>query len=409
MEGDKKQKKSIGIWLPNFDTFEMNKCYGQIALGLFELGADVALLTSGKGEIHSFNNSDDYDATKLRVIGSIENSEAKNIFSEFDYVIMYTWFAKNLTNWVKEAKESGCKVILKLDHNGKFGTRETLVHSSQKYIIRNFWRIEYILKVPRLVLKNLLVFSSTKFKRNFFKHLIVQAELADRIIIESPHAAYNLVTIFGDLGVHDLIEKIRVIPNPVSPSFSRSAISNVYKENLVVAVGRWNDEAPKNPKDLVRTIVEFLSKKNNWKVVIIGPGEDILQNYIKKYSPDKFVASKIQVVGRLKNEDIIRYLVKSKIILSSSRWESFGIAAAEALCLGNTLVGPRIESFEYLSNLGFSGTLALSHNWKDLLATLIYESELWKKGQRNPEEIANFWREILDRKMIAQKFLDILE
>lgn len=141
---------------------------------------------------------------------------------------------------------------------------------------------------------------------------------------------------------------------------------------------------------------------------MIGPGENTLHSYLKKFDPTKQTHSRIQILGKLPNSEIRQYVLKSKIYLSASRWESFSIASAEAICLGASIAAPKLEPLEYLTHLGFSGTLSISHRWGDLLAALIREAILWKKGIRNPEEISKFWSNILDRKNIAQKILDSL-
>ncbi|AIY85864.1 MULTISPECIES: glycosyltransferase family 4 protein [unclassified Thermotoga] len=387
----------IGIWLPNFEKFELNKCYGQIALGLREIGHDTALLTNGRGELVDHNEN-------VNVISNIDLKQAREIFSKFDLVIMYTWLSHGYTNWVEVASRV-TKVIIKCDSIGRYGITYKLMHPIYKFYIENLWNPFFLAKVSKMKIKTTL----TRFNKGLRKHLyygfLRQSELASKIIIESPKAATNLVTVYSYLGRYDLIDKIVVIPNPVAPVFTRNDLS-LQKQNVIVSVGRWNDEAQKNPKDLVKALVEFLKIQPSWEAVLIGPGERILQKYIKKYATSNL--EKLYIVGRIPNSEIINYSKKAKIFFSASRWEGFSIAAAEALCLGSTLVASPIESFDYMIHNGFSGTVSISEKWQDLLAALIYEASLWEIGKRNSESIAIFWREKLDRKTIANQILSII-
>ena len=88
-----------------------------------------------------------------------------------------------------------------------------------------------------------------------------------------------------------------------------------------------------------------------------------------------------------------------------SRWESFSIAAAEALCTGCSIVGTPAEAFRYLSMQGFSGTIASTFDRKAILAALLQDATKWERGDYKPEKIAIFWRANLDSKS-WQKYRD---
>ncbi len=116
----------------------------------------------------------------------------------------------------------------------------------------------------------------------------------------------------------------------------------------------------------------------------------------------------ITFTGLIPHENMKDYLGRAKIFLSSSRFEGFSIAASEALALGCTLVGTPLESFTYLVCGGWSGSLATSFDAASLSGALLYEYEAWNRNLRNPEEIAAFWRESLNRKKIGMEYLQVV-
>lgn len=388
----------IGIWLQNFEKFELHKCYGQIALGLQEIGCDVTLLTNGKGELVDNNE-------KVNVVSNINDlTKAKKIFSEFDFVIMY-WLFNRYANWVEVAANVS-KVIIKCDSSGRYAASYKLIPPSLKFYLKSFWDPNSWVNSLKIITKA----SSVKFNKKVGKLLyygfLKRSELASKVIIESPKAATNLVTTYTRLGRYDLVDKVTVIPNPAAPNFTRSNTTH-QRKNIIVSVGRWDDEGQKNPKDLIRTLIEFVKIRPSWEAILIGPGEKILKKYITKYGSE--ASSRIKILGGIENDKVSNYLKQAKIFFSASRWEGFSIAAVEALCSGATLVGPPLEPFEYLVHNGFSGTVSVSGKWEDLLAALTYETFMWEAGKRNPENIANFWREHLDRRSIAQQIYELLQ
>lgn len=387
------------IWLPSFDRFELNKCYGQIAIGLTENGIETYLVSSGKGELT-------LPESKIAILGKISDEEFSKISSQFDFVIMYTWFSSKYRNLVEEVAKR-TKVIIKCDSDGRnYSFSRKKIPGSLLYAYKKIYTPKNFLRVIKFELKQLMVKMSRNVRERVFGGFISQIRIAHRVVIESPHAAYNLIQGMGKLGMFSEMKKIVVIPNPVSDNFLNISLSEIQsKENIVLSIGRWDDIRPKNPEDLVRAILGFLRLKKNWRAIIIGPGENIIKKLVSKYCSEDEL-SRITILGPLPNSEIARYLKDSKIFLSSSRFESFGIAAAEACSLGNSLVSYPLEPFEYLTNLGNSGTLASTMDFEGLLTALYYESEMWEVGKRNPVQIASFWREKLNRRNIARKFVE---
>ena len=243
------------------------------------------------------------------------------------------------------------------------------------------------------------------YQKNEYKKRIEQIEIVDTVVIESPDAAINLSFFLAKNGRPDLINKIRVIPNPITPDIINSRIEG--KENIVVSIGRWNDVVQKNPEGLVNVLKKFLYLESNWEAFIIGPGEKVIEGYMKDISTS--VRQRINITGPLGHEKIKDYLLKSKIFFVPSTGESFGIAAAEGVCCGCTVVGSPLESLRYLTMQGFSGNVSYSLDVDAMFGALAYEANKWESNEINYIRVANYWREQLNRQSIAKQFAKIID
>jgi hypothetical protein len=95
----------------------------------------------------------------------------------------------------------------------------------------------------------------------------------------------------------------------------------------------------------------------------------------------------------------------SKIFLSSSRYESFGLAAAEALCCGCRPAGkdnlPSFANFYGLTGLGRSKNQHLQNELFSL-------TQISSSGKGEPENIARGTRLQVSPEAVAQDFLNLV-
>lgn len=300
---------------------------------------------------------------------------------------------------IEKMKANGKKVLLKFDSDGR------IAYPLQ----RNYLRIPLH---ERLSIHNLvsdtwwrLPFKTLKRRRHaqFAAEIIRQIELSDATIIESPDALSNLNFFLAAWGRSDLIKKTYFIPNPVTPEFVYAEIGK--KENIAISHGRWDDFTVKNTKVMVETVVEFLKLRHDFRFIIFGTGTKIVKSLIEKAPED--IRNRIEILGYMEHTKVVDFLRNAKIIFVPSRWESFSLASGEALCMGCSVVGTPVEALRYLSMQGFSGTIASTFGREAILAALIQDAIKWDEGDYEPEKIASFWRERLDRKSIA-KSIDYL-
>lgn len=84
--------------------------------------------------------------------------------------------------------------------------------------------------------------------------------------------------------------------------------------------------------------------------------------------------------------------------------ESFGLVAAEALCMGCSIVVTPLESLVYLSNNETTGVVSKGFSQKHILDALNADKHRWDNKFYLPEKISTYWRSSLNRRVVANQF-----
>jgi glycosyltransferase involved in cell wall biosynthesis len=381
----------LSLFFDGYKPYLEFKDPGQIILGLLEVGINTDLLAVTKTDLVNYvppfsiveNNWNQF------------NSKQFWLENDSDIILAYTWLSASYTPLIEKIKSIGKKVLIKSDSDGRIGyplppsylRAPIFEEATLKNLLRHVWW-----RMP---------FKSLHLKRAAQR--IRQIELSDGVIIESPDALSNLNYFLTKWGRRDLIKKTHFIPNPVTPEFINSKIDK--KENIVVSVGRWDDPAPKNTKMMVEVVTEFLKNRYDYTSTIIGTGEEKVESLIE--GVPKNIRDRIKITGFVEHDKIKDFLLNAKMLFIPSRWESFSVAACEALCMGCSIVGTPIESLRYLSMQGFSGTIASTFKKEAILAALIQDSMKWDYDYYQPDEIADFWRGKVDRKSVAEQIANL--
>lgn len=383
--------KPISIFFEHFEPQHETKCVGQIISGLIDVGIDAELITTDKDCLAQYQPP--FPMIRAKSGDLISANFWKNL--ESNTIIFYHGL-RHYKKHFQAIKVAHKKIIVKLDFDGQ------LWYPLHYFSSQRFRHASGLLRrLARII----------KWSIPFWRKAIVQAdlkqlEMADAVIIESPEALTNLVYLLNYWRRPDLIEKTYFVPSPVTPIFSDETLLPP-KENIIISIGRWDDLRQKNTKLMIKTLAVFLRREKNYTAKIIGSGKDIVEKLLSRYAND--VSDRIEVTGPLSHDKLKKHLMAAKIFFMPSRWESFGLAAAEAICCGCSIVGTPLEPLRYLSMQGFSGVTAVNFSKKAVLAALLLGVGKWERKEYNPEEIANFWRRKLDRKSIAKEFIKIAE
>ena len=146
-------------------------------------------------------------------------------------------------------------------------------------------------------------------------------KLLPALAVETPHATTLWKSLSTRLGVDP--SKIHCVPHPIQTDIFKFDPA-VPKKNQIISVGRW-ESYQKNLPLLLKTLRTFLDKNLSWTSVVIGSG-----------LPAKSPHPRITFLPPLSPPDLACHMQESKIFLSSSRYESFGLAANEAILCGCT-------------------------------------------------------------------------
>ncbi len=149
--------------------------------------------------------------------------------------------------------------------------------------------------------------------------------LLPSVLIETPPATLLWKSLATRLGADP--EKIHHVPHPIQTDIFKFDPA-IPKKNQIISVGRW-DSYQKDLPLLLKILRSFLDKNPSWTSLVIGSG-----------LPPKSPHPRITFLPPLAPPDLARHMQGSKIFLSSSRYESFGLASAEAEACRCLVVGP---------------------------------------------------------------------
>ncbi|NLF89605.1 glycosyltransferase [Candidatus Bathyarchaeota archaeon] len=378
----------IAVFMDAYEPLHETKDPGQIPLGLQDIGTQTELITLHKGELADYKApfpicKTEWDQLSQKTFWAADGSDA---------VVSYTWLGAQYMPMLQKIKASGKKAIIKIDSDGHVG-----------------WPLHPVyLRIPLSEAKSFRNFKSRVTYNIPFKFLhkraiaaalgrIKQIELSDGVIIESPAALANLNYFLNWWGRQDLTKKTYFVPDPVTPDFMDAPLQK--KTNVIISYGRWHDIPQKNTVNLVKTVASFLKMRPEYTAIIFGSGKELLEKLVSAYPKD--ITDRFQLPGFVEREKIRCLLAGAKMFLAPSRWESFGIAVGESLCMGCSVVGTPVESFQYLAAEGFSGTVSSDFSQKRFLSSLVADAAKWDSGFYDPDRIAAFWRPKLDRRAVA--------
>ncbi|MGJ8642764.1 MAG: glycosyltransferase family 4 protein [Luteolibacter sp.] len=227
-----------------------------------------------------------------------------------------------------------------------------------------------------------------------------------RIAALYPDAAECYRKICRIYGGAELASRVVTVPHAVTPSLSYKG-SDTAKENRIIAIGRWDDVIQKRPQLLMDTLAIVLAEDLDVAVDIVGAGTERFVTWLAALAPK--TAARITIHGRLTHANLGNLLLRSRIYHCPSAYESFNIAAAEALCCGCSVVSsdtPTMASFRWFVSEG-CGMLADTDNSTGHAHAILAELSHWNSGRRNPVDISSRWTQILHADKVAANVLEL--
>jgi glycosyltransferase involved in cell wall biosynthesis len=224
----------------------------------------------------------------------------------------------------------------------------------------------------------------------------------DVLACVSPQAAEHYRKMCRFYGGADLANRVALVPHPVQALFGFSSGS---KRRQVACVARWQDVVQKRPWLLMEVVGLLVAADFGVSVVIAGQATPALEAWHRALPASQ--RQRVQIRGRVERDELAGILRDSQVFFSPSAYESFGIAAAEALCSGCSVVAGHSDS---LASFAWfvgedSGTLAAVDDAAGHLLALQNELAAWQRGQRNAQRISQVWCERLHADRVAATVL----
>lgn len=153
----------------------------------------------------------------------------------------------------------------------------------------------------------------------------------------------------------DLLDKARIfrLDDPVSEVFFR--VINRPHSNVITFVG---DEFIRKGSDTLIKIGSLLIEDMpNLEIRIIGAGSTRENKILKRLAADYRILSHVKFLGQIDSPQIAQHLSETKVFVLPTKFDTYGVALAEALCAGVPVVSSRIMGIPYVVDEGCDGYL----------------------------------------------------
>ena len=320
-----------------------------------------------------------------------------------DAVVLSTWSAPRYDALRRAALAATPLVLERLDTDGVRSARNL----PRAYYIRAwgaYWdnlpaTVRWL--APFLAAARTALFYA--FPRLMDARMVATMGRVPALIAESPVAAARIQQMFDIFS--GTKHRIAMIPHPVNEEVVH--YDGTPKENQIITVGRWATAQKDFP--MLRNVLKgFLQRHPDWRALVVGSGVPEHDRAARGSAVEEWQRRMI-FREKLNHEELRAEYSRSKIYLMVSRYESFCIAAAEALCCGCSVVGSCTVPTSYYFAETESGAVAATRTSDAFLETLDGEVESWGKGGRDPTAIASTWRNRAGSHEVARATLALLE
>jgi|SRR5688572_9030509 len=364
---------------------------GLLTLGMLKIGVDSKFVALGEPQVRK---------DVPLILGPLEQWSRPEWWKQWraDGVMFNSWGAPRYEPIARAIKESGARLIIRLDTDG--------FKSPRTHFFR-FLKNTYTYAKdcgPRpaglyALAKTLLFrFAPSAYDHGMVRHL----EHADGIIVESPLARAIVARYLQGRGRADLAARLRMVAHPIKDEFCHDPA--VPKEPRVLVVGRCASYQKDTPL-LMGVLERTLPHNRDYRATIIGSGMEKVRSWHARLPQP--IRERVSIAGRLEHADLKRHYQQSRIIVFTSRFEGFPVAGEEALACGCSVVAPgTLPSVQYMTLEG-SGTCSISRRANDLGDALAAEMQLWRQSLRDPRRISDLWRPRVAASAVAAQVVQL--
>jgi glycosyltransferase involved in cell wall biosynthesis len=313
-----------------------------------------------------------------------------------DGVVLYAWGRPRFRKVAAAIREAGIFLVLNQDNGGLVsplaGFRGWL--SEQRNLTGG--GTAFIMQVVKGLSYGLLVTDPLRAR-----HL----KQGDLIACVSPKAADHYRRLCRIYGGRMLAGRVRVIPHAVESRFYDTGEARLRR---IACVGRWQDAVQKRPWLLIQVLDQLLDCDTGVEVLVAGKPDDTMLRWHRDLPESR--RTRVVLAGMMGRDELAKLLIRSQIFYSPSAYESFGIAAAEALCAGCSVVASRsvsMNAFDWFVSEN-SGQLTTRDDAMSHVAAILAELKSWDTGQRSPQAISATWRECLHADRVADRVVKMI-
>ncbi len=179
---------------------------------------------------------------------------------------------------------------------------------------------------------------------------------ADRIIASSEHERQSLVDLYGARR-----ERVSVVPcgvdldlfRPVAPDLAKARLG--LNGEVILFVGRMD---PIKGLDVLLRAVALLKERPNLTLVVVGgSGSEEEMRRCQVLVGTLGIEDRVQFRGSVPQEELPTYYSAASVLVIPSHYESFGLAAVEALACGTPVVGSMVGGLSTVIRDGDNGLL----------------------------------------------------
>lgn len=323
-----------------------------------------------------------------------ENLESEEWWrsQELDGVVLYAWGSPRFRRVAEAIHQAGIRLVLSQDSSGlvsplaglrDWGIEQKLLSGGG---VRQLWQLLKGLSYGLLVTDPLRA-----------RHLAA----GDVIAGVSPIAAerYRKLCRYYGKGTAD---KVWMIPHAVESEFR---FSGGKKLRQIVTVGRWDDEVQKRAGLLMQVVEQLTTVDPEVRFVIAGQPTSEMCRWRERLATG--ILDRVELRGMMARDELVGLLDQSQVFYSPSAYESFGIAAAEALCCGCSVAAARsvsMAAFEWFVGDG-DGRLAETDRIDCHARALRDELSSWDEESRDPSTISERWSLRLHAPRVAEQVI----
>ena len=214
------------------------------------------------------------------------------------------------------------------DYINKYGKPDLIHAHFSEFSSYAAYKTKKEFNIPYFITEHSTDFLDGKFLKNYKKNSL-KSLLIKKIFINSKH----IICVSNQLKKSickfspNLKKKIKVIPNTILYVKPNLDIKKTYD---FIFVGTF--EKRKIPFLVLKAFKDLIKDKNKFILCLIGSGplEKDMIRYIKKNKLEK----NIKFFSNLRRKEVIKKISQSKILLSSSLFETFGVVLIEAYSQG---------------------------------------------------------------------------